>query len=326
MEQKLFIIGIIALAYYLLSKHLIKNGLLKIKKNLLVWNIFSMALFSFVIAVVFSVIIQNSGTGKELGGSFWLFCVLLTTGAILFAVYQLKTSNTKKALDKIIHSNMDWLNTIYFAAILASIVMFFFIQAFKIPSSSMEKTLLKGDHLFVSKMTYGLKVPFTNKKVFPLKTIEAGDIVIFDFPSTSKREKFCGAPQAGKIFVKRVIAVGGDIVRIKGTVVFINGVEINEPYSYYANDSRESVNLKHGLAVYQNLWEKRKLDKHYGIYLKDDFGPISVPMGSYFVMGDNRDYSCDSRFWGPVPEENIKASPLFIHWPPRRIQLVANRH
>ena len=132
MEQKLFIIGIIALAYYLLSKHLIKNGLLKIKKNLLVWNIFSMALFSFVIAVVFSVIIQNSGTGKELGGSFWLFCVLLTTGAILFAVYQLKTSNTKKALDKIIHSNMDWLNTIYFAAILASIVMFFFIQAFKL--------------------------------------------------------------------------------------------------------------------------------------------------------------------------------------------------
>ncbi len=325
MEQKLFIIGVIALVYYLFSKQLIKKGLLKLKKNMFVWNMFSMLIFSFVLITIFSVMVQNSGTGKELGFGFWFFCILLTTALLIFAFYQVHVSKSEKALNKIKYFNMEWFNTIYFAALLASVVMFFFIQAFKIPSSSMEKTLLKGDHLFVSKMTYGLKIPFLDKRFFPLKKIARGDIVIFDFPSNSNKEKYCGSPQAGKIFVKRVIAVGGDIVRISDKKTYVNGIEQEKTYTYYDSPDRHGVNLRHGLKEYQSLWEKRKLDKYYGIYLKDDFGPITVPAGNYFVMGDNRDHSCDSRFWGPVPEKNIKGSPLFIHWPINRIQLVNNK-
>lgn len=325
MEQKLFIIGLIALVYYLFSKQLIKKGLLKIKKNMFVWNMFSMLIFSFVLITIFSVLVQNSGTGKELGFGFWFFCILLTTTLLILGFYQVHSSKSEKAFNKIKKINMEWFNTIYFAALLASVVMFFFIQAFKIPSSSMEQTLLKGDHLFVNKMAYGMPLPFTDKRFLATKKIDRGDIVIFDFPSDNRKEKFCGAPQSGKIFVKRIIAVGGDVVRVKDESLYINGEKQDEPYAYYTSQDRNNVRLRHGVAGYQKEWENRRLDKHYGIYLKDDFGPITVPDSSYFVMGDNRDHSCDSRFWGAVPEQNIKGSPLFIHWPPSRIQLVNNK-
>jgi len=322
MEQKLFILGIISLIFYLISKKLINNGLLDNRKPLIIWNMFSMAVFAIVFIVILSVIVQNSGTGHELGEGFLLTSAGIFLTAIIIGFFQARGGGEEK-IKKVQDDNIEWFSTIYFAALLASFVMFFFVQAFKIPSSSMEKTLLKGDHLFVSKMTYGIRFPYSQERHFPIKKVSRGDIIIFKFPSDSKTEKYCGSSQYDKIFVKRIIGLPGETVETKGEQVFINGKPLPESYANYDNIRRNFLEeKKDSPEEYQRIWENRNLGKHYGMYLRDSFGPVVVPEDSYFVMGDNRDHSCDSRFWGPVPKENISGTPLFIHWPIDRMGII----
>ncbi|MBI4655620.1 MAG: signal peptidase I [Elusimicrobia bacterium] len=215
---------------------------------------------------------------------------------------------------------MEWSETIFSAVILASVVMYLFIQAFKIPSGSMRMTFLEGDHLFVNKFIYGFRIPFTDKKILKFKKPRRGDIVVFQFPSNSPDDTQCGGKQYGKDFIKRVIGEPGDTVQIRKGEVYVNGEKLKENYVQFADPSRYNAYPERVKPEdYQNFWEQRMLGKMFADSVRDDFGPVKAPQGHYLVMGDNRDRSCDSRYWGPVPDHLIKGSALFIYWPPSRI-------
>jgi signal peptidase I len=205
--------------------------------------------------------------------------------------------------------------------------MYFVIQAFKIPSGSMEKTLLIGDHLFVNKFIYGLRVPLSGKRVVPLRPVERGDVVVFRFPSDDPTELHCGSIQYGKDFIKRVIGLPGDSVQVLEGRVIINGKELkDESYAQYKDGPHRQPPSVAAAELspqdYQQVWQSHSLDKALQDITKDYFGPVVVPPASFFVMGDNRDASCDSRYWGPVEAKYLKGKAWFIYWPPSRMTAV----
>jgi len=174
---------------------------------------------------------------------------------------------------------------------LALFIRTFFLQAYKIPSGSMERTLLIGDHILVNKIIYGLRMPESifglkplgipyGQYLFQLEPVHRRDIVVFVFP-----------PDRTKDFIKRVIGVGGDTVEVKGKAVYVNGQKLDEPYAHY--EEGES-----GMSATP----------------RDDFGPVTVPEGKLFVMGDNRDRSYDSRFWGFVDRSDVEGRALIVYW------------
>ena len=174
--------------------------------------------------------------------------------------------------------------------------MFFFIQAFKIPSGSIRLTLLEGDHLFVNKFIYGFHIPFSDgKRIFALKEISRGDIVVFKCPpealSISERES-----GVKKDYIKRCIAVAGDKVEIKDKKLFVNGIPLDEPYVNFADPSIfQSFNLFTNEKEYQDAWEKGKFTTIPPTFIRDNFGPVTVPPGYYMMLENNRDYSFDDR-------------------------------
>ncbi|NLI10389.1 MAG: signal peptidase I, partial [Elusimicrobia bacterium] len=133
----------------------------------------------------------------------------------------------------------------------------------------------------------------------------------------------CGGSQYGKDFIKRVIGLPGDTVEIRDGIVFINGQkQDDEDYARFVDSARyPRTSARIAKDAFQKYWENRETGKLFSDFVRDNFGPITVPQGYYFVMGDNRDRSCDSRYWGPVPELYIKGKPLIIYWPPSRIGL-----
>ncbi|KJR41259.1 signal peptidase I [Candidatus Magnetoovum chiemensis] len=174
----------------------------------------------------------------------------------------------------------EYVEAIVTALILALIIRSFVIQAFKIPSGSMIPTLLIGDHLLVNKFIYGIEIPFTNKKILPFRNPERGDVVVFKYPEDTKRD-----------FIKRVIGVGGDTIEIKNQALYVNNKLMSEPYIQHIDNSP----LK-------------------GLAPRDNLGPIIVPENKLFVMGDNRDHSHDSRFWGFVDLSLVRGEALIIYW------------
>ena len=173
----------------------------------------------------------------------------------------------------------EYLEALLIALILALFARTFVFQAFKIPSSSMERTLLVGDHIFVNKFIY-TDVYFDFERVLlPMREIRRRDIIVFKYP---------GNPDVD--YIKRVIGVGGDLVKGIEGVVYVNDQPQDEPYAIHQHD-------RYG----------------YG-FGKDNFGPIRVPPGHYFVMGDNRDNSEDSRYWGTVPVSMVKGRAFLIYW------------
>jgi len=167
------------------------------------------------------------------------------------------------------------------ALLIALAVRTFVIQAFKIPSSSMEDTLLVGDHIFVNKFIYGYHIPFTRGRVLQFRAPQRGDIIVFVFPEDPSKD-----------FIKRVIAVGGDTVEVRKKRVYVNGAPLSEPYVRYADG------LSPGSLV----------------RTRDEMPPVRVPPGKLFVMGDNRDRSYDSRFWGFVDMDAVVGKALFIYF------------
>jgi len=212
---------------------------------------------------------------------------------------------------------MEWSETVFSAVLLASVVMYLFVQAFKIPSGSMESTFLIGDHLFVNKFIYGFRIPYTHKKVLQFRKVQRGDIVVFQFPSNDPREFQCGGSQYGKDFIKRAIGMPGDTVEVRDGQLLVNGQKpASEPYAQFLDQMRyPKAAEKVPPADYQVYWENRMLGKMFSEYIRDNFGPVTVPAGNYMMMGDNRDRSCDSRYWGPVPEALIKGKAWFTYWP-----------
>ena len=167
------------------------------------------------------------------------------------------------------------------ALILALIIRAYVVQAFKIPSGSMLETLLIGDHILVNKFIYGTKLPFSQKRALMLTNPKRGDIVVFKYPEDPDRD-----------FIKRVIAVEGDTIEGKNKKVFINGKPIEEPYIQHTDS-----------AVRQP-----------GVEPRDNFGPYIVPKDKIFVMGDNRDQSYDSRYWGYVDISELRGKAFIIYW------------
>lgn len=215
--------------------------------------------------------------------------------------------------------DQEWADTVFSAVLLAAVLMYFILQAFKIPSGSMRKTFIEGDHLFVNKFIYGLRVPFTGKRILSFSSVERGDVIVFRFPSDDPKEVHCGSNQYGKDFIKRVVGIPGDEVEIRDGHVLINGKElVNEDYVQYLDKFRQPMSYKAeqlGRDKYQELWVSGRLDAELDDVLRDQFGPVRVPEGSYMAMGDNRDRSCDSRYWGPVEMRYIKGKAWFIYFP-----------
>ena len=161
------------------------------------------------------------------------------------------------------------------AIVLALFIRAFVVQAFKIPSGSMEPTLLVGDHILVNKFIYGIKVPFINKNIIPISQPKRGDIAVFIYPLDRKKD-----------FIKRVIGLPGEQIKIINNKIFINGEPYDDPYGVYERNVRREQNL----------------------------GPFIVPEHSIFMMGDNRDHSYDSRYWGFVPLDSVKGKAMIIYW------------
>jgi signal peptidase I len=179
------------------------------------------------------------------------------------------------------------------ALILAFVIRSFVVQAFKIPSGSMLPTLQIGDHLLVNKFIYGVKLPFTQITFLSVSNPEFADIIVFKFPEDESKD-----------FIKRVIGVPGDTLRIEDKQVYRNGKLLTEPYAQHTSPRT----VKRSFPM--SNWPPHDFDPR----ARDNLGPITVPEGAYFVMGDNRDESYDSRFWGFVQEEAILGQAWIIYW------------
>lgn len=175
----------------------------------------------------------------------------------------------------------EFIEAVLMSILIAAFVISFIVQAFKIPSGSMIPTLLIGDHLFVNKFIYGVKIPFLRKTIIPITDPKRDDIVVFIFPKDRSKD-----------FIKRVIGVGGDKIEIKNKKIFINDQAYTDSFGIYSDSSIDQAQKS----------------------LVDNFGPVMVPQGSLFVMGDNRDHSMDSRFWGFVDLQDVQGKALIIYW------------
>ena len=172
------------------------------------------------------------------------------------------------------------------------------VQAFVIPTGSMEDTLLVGDHVLVDKLTYAPAGP-VSKYLLPYRDIQRGDIIVFRYPVDPKQ-----------IFVKRAIGLPGDRIRIENKQVFRNGVKLEEPYVYHKSDIIEAYRDNFPDQPYLSLNERAMEMIEHNVAR----GEVVVPANAIFAMGDNRDRSLDSRFWGFVPRENIIGKPLMVYW------------
>lgn len=321
MEQRLFIAACVMYAFTWLTRWLKRKEKINSRRAFAWWHtVFTVIILSCV-WWVFAFIMGEGGLAPI---PVWKKCAagIITLGLAVYGYKKALQADTPRQ-QKIMKEDLDWANTVYFAGFVASLVMFFLVQAFKIPSASMENTLLIGDHLFVNKAVYGFRVPFTKKHFLPFKQVEREDIVIFTFPATHKEQINCGGLQYGKDFVKRVIGMPGDKVEVRQGRVWLNDEELpQQPYERYEELERVPKEGEYDMVEYQALWKTHRLDNELGMELRDNFGPVIVPENTYFVMGDNRDNSCDSRFWGPVPRENIKGKAWFIHWPVSRWRII----
>ncbi len=176
---------------------------------------------------------------------------------------------------------LEYAKSLLIALVLALFVRTFFVQAYKIPSGSMLETLKIGDHILVEKFLFGTHIPFTDIVVLPLKQPKRGDVVVFRYPLDPSLD-----------FIKRIIALPGDTVQGINKDIYVNGKRLQEPYIQHIDNFV--------LPAY--------------ISPRDNFGPLRVPKDSYFAMGDNRDNSKDSRFWGFVPRHNIKGKAMVIYF------------
>lgn len=184
----------------------------------------------------------------------------------------------------------EWVEALIFAVVVAVIVRFFLFAPFKIPSSSMVPTIQVGDHIFASMYSYGLPIPFSNQKLWP-QPIKRGDIVIFPYPKNPRID-----------YIKRVVALEGETIEIKDDVVYIDGKKLDEPYTYFdpqANIEQELAMLQTGVNQYSTI---------------HNFGPVLVPKGKLFVMGDNRYRSSDGRFWGFVDQDTVKGKAQIVYF------------
>ena len=181
----------------------------------------------------------------------------------------------------------EYFESIVVAVILALFIRTFVVQAFKIPTGSMENNLLIGDHLLVNKFIFGPTASGIERALLPVSTIARRDIIVFKYPEEPDRD-----------FIKRVIGLPGETVELRQKKVYINGEALDEPYVHFLQPP----------AAGADLHEVTSFD------VRERYGPVTVPPDQYFVMGDNRDNSQDSRYWGFLPRDYVKGKALVIYW------------
>jgi signal peptidase I len=181
----------------------------------------------------------------------------------------------------------EYFESIVIAVILALFIRTFVVQAFKIPTGSMENNLLIGDHLLVNKMIYAPTVSPVDRALLPIGTIKRGDVIVFKYPEEPERD-----------FIKRVIGLPGETLEVREKKVYINGKALDEPYVHFLQPPSSSSEFS----------EVTSFD------VRERYGPVTVPPDQYFMMGDNRDNSQDSRYWGFLPSELVKGKALVIYW------------
>jgi signal peptidase I len=175
----------------------------------------------------------------------------------------------------------EYAEAIGMALLLALFIRTFIVQAFKIPSGSMIPTLQIGDHILVNKLAYGIRVPLWGHYLVDFGRVQRGDVIVFIFPEDRSKD-----------FIKRVVGVAGDTVEVRGKKIYINGQQIEDPHAHFEGDDPQNI-----------LPASR-----------DDYGPTKVPENHLFVMGDNRDRSYDSRFWGFVNLDDVRGKAFLIYW------------
>jgi signal peptidase I len=176
----------------------------------------------------------------------------------------------------------EYFESIVIAVILALFIRTFVVQAFKIPTGSMEPNLLVGDHLLVNKFVFGPAIIDGERAVLPMRSVRRGDIVVFKYPEEPDRD-----------FIKRVIGLPGDTLEVRQRLVLINGEPLDEPYAHFLFPAG---------------------DEDTGFDVRSRYGPVTVPEGHVFAMGDNRDNSQDSRYWGFLPLAYVKGRALMVYW------------
>ena len=177
----------------------------------------------------------------------------------------------------------EYFESICVAVILALFVRTFVVQAFKIPTGSMENNLLIGDHLLVNKFVFAPTAIGLEERLLPIDPIRRGDVIVFKFPEDPERD-----------FIKRVVGLPGETVELRSKRVYINGTALDEPYVRYLIPPDE--------------------EGAYDFDVRVRYGPVTVPDDHYFMMGDNRDNSQDSRYWGFLPKEYVKGRALFVYF------------
>ena len=181
----------------------------------------------------------------------------------------------------------EYFESILIAVILAFFVRTFVVQAFKIPTGSMEENLLIGDHLLVNKFVFGPAPSALERALLPMTDIRRGDILVFKYPEEPERD-----------FIKRVIGLPGETLEVREKKVYLNGTALDEPYAHFLQPPSAGS----------------PFDEVTHADVRERFGPVTVPANQYFVMGDNRDNSQDSRYWGFLPRENVKGKALILYW------------
>ncbi len=192
--------------------------------------------------------------------------------------------------------------SILIAVFLALIFRSSIASPYKIPSGSMIPTLKVGDFIFVSKLSYGLKIPFTNKNLFDFSPPKRGEVIVFIEPQKKELD-----------FIKRVVGVAGDKIELKNDKLYINDkLAERQPYSNDKLIADFPSPMKEAASLYnENIDGKKHLVMKFG-RIAENFGPVTVPAGNLFMMGDNRDSSADSRVWGFLPLENVRGRAMFI--------------
>jgi len=181
----------------------------------------------------------------------------------------------------------EYFESVIIAVILALFIRTFVVQAFKIPTGSMENNLLIGDHLLVNKFVVGPTASPVERALLPVRPIKRGDVIVFKYPEEPSRD-----------FIKRVIGLPGETLELRDKKVSINGSPLDEPYVHFLEPPGTSAEFR----------EVTSTD------VRERYGPVTVPPNQYFVMGDNRDNSQDSRYWGFLPRDYIKGKAVVIYW------------
>jgi signal peptidase I len=195
----------------------------------------------------------------------------------------------------------EWTKSFCIALVLFLFMRAFLVEAFKIPSGSMEGTLLVGDFLLVNKLVYGAEVPFTGQRLPAIRTPRRGDIVVFQWPEDRTKN-----------FVKRLVGLPGDTLEMRDGRLFVNSVLSRERYVIHSQPDLDPIGdefrWQRNYLVRPAIAETRYQPS------RNNWGPLIVPEKSYFVLGDNRDNSLDSRYWGFVPDSLLRGQPMFVYY------------